>query len=307
VTGRAFTPVTSPTSTWLRDLATSFALAATARGPEFLELGVSFRPVPTGSLSLSMRAIRGGAPLFSIGFVTRRPEGYFQARAARGSSAGLFLSGDGGATWDPEFGLIPLPFQSLGRSGIRGRVFYDVDGDGVRGPEDPPVPDVDVMVRGDRVTTDAWGSFRTWEIRPYDVVRVAVDSLSIDPSWVPAPREVLVRPSPNVFNEVVLPLRRTREVVGSVELGGEAPRPLAGVAVEVRDAAGRLVATERTFSDGVYYFQRVPPGRYTIGVARASLEALGAPETPPLALDVVAGTSDPVEVPLLRVEPGGRP
>ncbi len=136
-------------------------------------------------------------------------------------------------------------------------------------------------------------------------MRVAVDSLSVDPSWVPAPREVLLRPSPNLFNEVSLPLRRTREVIGTVELGGDTPHPLAGVAVEIRDESGRLVATERTFSDGVYYFQRIPPGRYTVGVASASLEALGAPGTAPLRLEIAAGTDAPVEVPVLRVEPGG--
>jgi hypothetical protein len=307
LTARAFTPIASPTATYLRDLATAVGVAATSRGPEFLELGMTFRPVPTGSLSLSLRASRGAPALLSIGFVSRRPEGYFQARAARGSSAGLFLSGDGGVTWDRNTGVVPLPFQSLGRSGIRGRVFYDVDGNGADGAGDLPASDVDVLIRGDRVTTGPNGSYRAWEIRPYDVVRVAVDSLSVDPSWVPAPREVLLRPSPNLFNEVSLPLRRTREVTGSVQLGGAAPRPLAGVAVEVRDESGRLVAAERTFSDGVYYFQRVPPGRYTIGVAPASLEALGAPATPPLALEIAAGTDAPVEVPMLRVEPGGGP
>lgn len=306
-TARVFTPITSPTATRLRDLATSIGVAATSGGPEFLELGVSFRPVPTGSLSLSMRASRGGSALFSIGFVSRTPEGYFQARAAHGSSAGLFLSGDGGVTWNPETGVVPLPFQSLGRSGIRGHVFYDLDGDGVAGPQDPPAADVDVMVRGDRVTTDPWGTFRTWEIRPYDVVQIAVDSLSIDPSWVPAPRDVLLRPSPNLFNEVSLPLRRTREVLGSVQLAGESPRPLAGVAVEVRDPSGRLVATERTFSDGVYYFQRIPPGRYTVGVARASLQALGAPGPVVQPLEVPPWAGEPVELPALLVAPGGAP
>jgi hypothetical protein len=186
-------------------------------------------------------------------------------------------------------------------------VFYDVDGDGVEDADEPPAPEVDVTIRGDRVTTGPDGSYRAWEVRPYDVVQVSVDSLSIDPSWVPAPREVLLRPSPNVFNEVKLPLRRTREVIGSVELGGESPRPLAGVAVEVRDASGRLVATVRTFSDGVFYFQRVPPGSYTIGVARASLDALGAPAAAPVALEVAAGTDAPVEVGALSVRPGGGP
>ncbi len=307
LTTRVFTPLGSPYAGPFRDLATSLGIGASSRGGELLELGVSFRPVPTGSLSLDLRFNRGSPALLSIGFVSRRPQGYFQARAARGSSAGVFLQGDGGATWDPEAGVVPLPFQSLGRSGIRGQVYYDVDGDGRPSQGDLPAAGVQVMVRGDRVTTGEDGSYRAWEVRPYDVVRIAVDSLSIDPGWVPAPREVLIRPSPNVFNEVSLPLRRTREVMGRVELGGSEPRALAGVAVEVRDGAGRLVATERTFSDGVFYFQRIPPGRYTIGVARTSLNALGATVGRPVPLEVPAAGDAPVEVPVLRVRPGGGP
>lgn len=303
LTTRVFTPWSGP----FRDLATSVGVGASSRGGELLELGVSFRPVPTGSLSLDVRVNRGAPALLSIGFVSRRPQGYFQARAARGSSAGVFLQGDGGATWDPQTGVVPLPFQSLGRSGIRGRVFYDVDGDGRAGEGDLPAAGARVTVRGDRVTTDEHGDYRAWEVRPYDVVEVAVDSLSIDPGWVPAPREVLIRPSPNLFNEVSLPLRRTREVIGRVELGREEPRALAGVAVEVRDGGGRLVASERTFSDGVFYFQRIPPGRYTIEVARASLDALGATGTRPVPLVVPAAGDAPVEVPALRIRPAGGP
>jgi len=307
LTARAFTPLGSPYSGAFRDLAASAGAGASSRGGELLELGLSFRPVSTGSLSLDVRFERGGPALLSIGFVSRRPQGYFQARAARGSSTGVFLQGDGGVTWDPQTGVVPLPFQSLGRSGIRGQVFYDVDGDGRMSEGDLPAAGVRVSVRGDGIVTDEGGNYRAWEVRPYDVVEVAVDSLSIDPGWVPAPREVLIRPSPNLFNEVSLPLRRTREVLGRVELAGGEPRPLAGVAVEVRDGAGRMVATERTFSDGVFYFQRIPPGHYTLGVARASLDALGAGGSSPVPLQVPAAGDAPVEAPTLRVRPGGGP
>ena len=123
-----------------------------------------------------MRFRRGSSPLFSVGFVARRPEGFFQARAARGSGAGVFLSADGGVAWDQETGPVPLAFQSLGRSGVRGRVFYDVDGSGTWSEGDRPAAGVEVQVRGDRVTTSADGTYQAWEVRPYEVLRVAADS-----------------------------------------------------------------------------------------------------------------------------------
>ncbi len=301
-TGRVFTPLGGTMHPLLTDLSVSAGMGATGRGPELLEVGASFRPLPTGSVSLDLRFRRGSAPLLSVGFVARRPEGYFQARAARGSGAGIFASADGGVAWDRRTGAMPLPFQSLGRSGIQGQVFLDRDGDGARGPGEQPAAGVSVLVQGERVTTDPDGVYRTWEIQPDEVATVAVDSLSIDPSWVPAPRQVLLRPSPNVFNQVDLPLLQTREMSGRVQSGSPESRPLGGVRVEVVDAGGVVIATQRTFSDGVYYLQRVPPGRYTVRVAASSAEVLGT-LPPAVTVEVPGGSDAPIEVPPLVLEP----
>lgn len=302
-TARVFAPLDPRLHPRLTDLSVSAGLGATSRGAELLELGASFRPVHEGTVAVDLRFRRGSSPLLSLGFVLRRPQGYFQARTARGSGAGLFLSADGGVAWDRGEGVLPLPFQSLGRSGIQGRVFHDRNGNGVADEGETPAAGVDVLVQGERLTTGPDGGFRTWEVRPYEVASVTVDSLSIDPSWVPAPRQLLLRPSPNVFNGVVLPLHPTREVVGRVTLGGAEPRPLGGVRVEVVDASGTVVATQRTFSDGVFYLQRVPPGRYTVRVAEASAGALGG-AAPAVEVVVGAGSDAPVEVPPLVIQPG---
>lgn len=306
LTGRLFTPLGTLFHGVLADVAASAGVGATSRGPEILELGTSFRPITTGSVSVDLRFRRGSTPLLSVGFVARRPQGYVQARAARGSSSGLFLAADGGLAYDSGTGVVTLPFQSLGRSGIRGRVFHDLDGDGVAGPDEPPAAGIDVLVQGGRVTTDARGEYLTWEVQPYEVASVAVDSLSIDPSWVPAPRQVLMRPSPNLFNAVDLPLLRTREVVGRVEMAGEMSRPLGGVRIEVVDAGGTVVASARTFSDGVFYVQRVPPGSYTVRVAPSSAQALGLADVPTVSVTVTGGTDAEVDVPTLVIPSGGK-
>jgi hypothetical protein len=56
------------------------------------------------------------------------------------------------------------------------------------------------------------------------------------------------------------------------------PRPVGGARVEVVDAEERVVAEERTFSDGEFYIARVRPGRYVVRVP-ATAAAGGAAET----------------------------
>jgi hypothetical protein len=114
---------------------------------------------------------------------------------------------------------------------------------------------------------------------PYEGISVAIDSLSLDPEWAPVEREVLVRPSPNLFSDVAVGVHRTRELSGRVVAGlpPDALRPLGGARVEVVDGEGRLVAEERTFSDGEFYIARLRPGRYVVRV-RSTLAGLEAAE-----------------------------
>src|SRR5690606_9690845 len=138
-----------------------------------------------------------------------------------------------------------------------------------------PVSGVDVLGGGRRTPTDADGRFAAWEMTPYDGLIVAVDSLTLDPAWAPTVQEVRLRPSPNLFTEVTIGVHHARELAGSVLSADAGRRPLGGVRVELLDGEGRVVATERTFSDGVYYLPRVRPGRYLVRVS----PPMGGPQT----------------------------
>ncbi|MGE0158666.1 MAG: hypothetical protein AB7T31_04590 [Gemmatimonadales bacterium] len=250
----------------LQDISLNAALGARARGLELGEIGATVR-VRDAVVDARFRARRDQDAVFSIGMTLRSPIGFFQARGSRGSGTGAFFGADGGIAFDPSVGLVPLTYQSVGRAGVAGVAYYDLDGDGMRGPDEPPVTDVDVIVDGQRVRTDADGRFHAWESTPYEGVVVAIDSLSLDPEWAPVEREVLVRPSPNVFSDVTIGVHRTREISGMVSMGdAQNPRPVGGMRVEVVDGDGRVVAEERTFSDGEFYIARVRPGRYVVRV-----------------------------------------
>lgn len=82
-------------------------------------------------------------------------------------------------------------------------------------------------------------------------------------------------------HEVDLVLDTHSTLTGTVTADG---RPVAGLALELHDAAGRAVATTVTGADGTYRFERVTAGHYTL------TSATSHPRVTPIAAD--ATTAD---------------
>jgi hypothetical protein len=197
----------------------------------------------------------------------------------------------------------PLEYGGLGLSGVEGRVFRDLDGDGKFGAHDEPIADATVRVGGFVAHTDANGRYSMWNVLPYQAVTVQIDSLSLqDPSWVPALPGRALRPSPQQFTTVDFALVRTREIAG-VLLPGAKLATTAGVGLELHDVDGGALNTSRTFSDGAFYFGRVRPGHYRLAVAKTSASALGI--TTPPEIDVVVGADSDaiIELKPITLEP----
>ncbi len=261
----------------LQDASWSGAVGASRVGVELAELGASIRTASRAVVDARLRLRDGAPPMFTLGFSIRTDAGFMQVRGSQGGGPGVFVTADGGVAYDDHTGIMALPNQSVGQAGVSGQVFYDLDGDGRREPNEPPVTDATVVVDGQRRTTDAHGRFRAWDLTPYEGSTVALDSLSVDPEWAPSRRDVLLRPSPNLFTHVSLAVHRTRELLGSVVSADSVPRPLAGVQVEILDGCGTVVATTRTYSDGVFYVERLRPGRYTARVSSSGEPGSAAP------------------------------
>lgn len=284
-----------------RDVSISGAIGISRLGPDLFEASFSARPMTAATLSAGLRVRRDARPALILGFATRTGVGFAQLRASRASEGStLFMSADGGLARDPEVGTMLLPFESLGRAGLAGTVFDDLDGDGQLSPGEPPLPNALVNIGTARIATRSDGTFRTWLLEPYEALPVALDSLSIPFDRVPAHRVVLVRPSPNLFTRIDIPVLRTREIIGSIT--GTAPLPLGGIGVEILDLQDRIIATTRTFRDGEYYLPRVRPGTYRIRPAPASLAALGVAADPAfIEILVPAHGSDIIRAPAILI------
>ncbi|HEY0994500.1 MAG TPA: hypothetical protein VGD77_00785 [Gemmatimonadaceae bacterium] len=193
----------------------------------------------------------------------------------------------------------------INTAGVAGRVFFDDDTDGKFSSGDRPAMGVRVISDAGTTRTGEDGSYRLWGLLPYEPTRVVIDTLQgIDLAYAPATPEVRLRPTPNVYAPVDIPLVRTRELVGHVE--GWPEMPLGGIGLELRDVATGRVREVVTFNDGEFYVSRIPPGRYEWRIVPSALQALRAEVTSPIAPIVVDGsTAEVIELPsiiLARVQ-----
>ncbi len=170
--------------------------------------------------------------------------------------------------------------RSLGRSGIVGEVFVDGNANGIADPGESRVANVSVRVGPLTARTDAEGRFAVWDLMPFEPLVLEVDANSVrDPLWVPATPRLLVRPDPNTFTPIPVPLVQAGEVSGAVLLGDEGAA-LRGVQVELRNQDTDDVYTTSTFSDGTFYVMGVRPGRYVATLAERVQEILSLSARP---------------------------
>lgn len=284
----------------LRDLNLTARVDASAAGVQTASLGAAFRPHDRANVTLAAGWNgQTGQPELSLGIITRAPWAYVQANGfSQGGRRGAFLSASGGAAFGGG-GVEATPFEAMGRGGVTGRAFLDENGNGVMDPGEPPAPGVPVVVGGERATSDSTGRYRSWGLLPYAVLPVGVDTLNLAATDVaPAVPEVLLRPTPNTYSRVDLPLLRTREASGRVRWRGPAG-PLGGITVEIRREGAAEPRRAVTFSDGEFYLTRLPAGDYVLTIAASSLRALGASTDPPAVRFTVpaAGGGEAIAIP----------
>jgi len=284
----------------LRDLNLTTRVDWAADGLQEALVGATFRPRDAANVTLSAGWNgRTGEPELALGIITRTPAAYVQSNAfSEGARHGAFLSAGGGLAGGAG-GLEATPYEAMGRGGVAGRVFYDENANGVMDPGERPAAGVPIVVGGERALSDSTGDYRSWGLLPYAVLQVAVDTLNLAVTDVaPAVPEYLLRPTPNTYSRIDLPLLRTREASGRVQWRGT-PGALGGITVEIRREGDREPRRVVTFSDGEFYVTHLRAGEYTLTVAASSLRALGASTDPPSVRFTVPATggAEAVEIP----------
>jgi len=195
-----------------------------------------------------------------------------QSNTLAGTTGLVFVNGS--AVYDTERrGVWWTDGADLGRAGVTGTLYLDDNSNGVLDEGESGIPNANLEVGGRRTRTDAVGRFAVWDLLPFEAVDIAVDSLSLeDPRMIPGAALLRVRPLPNSFTTIDVPVVVGAEVSGWVVLEGEA---LAGIPVVFRELNTGTELLTITYSDGTFYRAGVPPGEYEVTLPDAVAEGLG--------------------------------
>ena len=187
----------------------------------------------------------------------------------------------GSLLWDRRDGRVTAAAgPSLERSGLAGRVFLDVNGNGRYDPGEPTLSHVRVLVGSTSATTDSSGVFRVWDIVPFEPIPVTVDSLTLEsPLLVPEYATASIVPGPNRFRTLDIPIVQAGVVEGQV-VRAEGRGGVGGITLLLTERKRGTQRTVTTFSDGAFYMLGVKPGDYELTVAPQVSAVLGVRAEP---------------------------
>ncbi len=192
-------------------------------------------------------------------------------------SATQFLQGS--VLWDRRTDRVDVaPGPSLERSGLSGRVFMDVNANGLRDVGEAGVANARVLVGSLSTRTDSTGAYHVWDLVPFEPVIVSLDSVSLDsPLLVPLFARTSIVPGPNRFRSLDIPVVEAGVIEGRVVRNGAG---VGGVTLILTDRRNGTRRTLVTFNDGAFYLMGVKPGDYELTVEEQVLDALAVDAEP---------------------------
>lgn len=149
------------------------------------------------------------------------------------------------------------------------RLFEDINGDGIYGPEDTPLPGARVVLNGGRKSglSDEEGYIDIAPAGGEGSTTITLDrkSMTSNPFLIPARKDgyiTILRAGTKPH--IDFPLTMSGTVDGTIR--DQNGRGMAGITVQLIDAQGKLAGENVTVFDGFYSFELVRPGRYVVQV-----------------------------------------
>jgi len=193
----------------------------------------------------------------------------------------------------PETGRFHVQRQRMSAGyGATARVFLDRNANGLYDDQDDPLPDVRLTgsTGSSEVTTDHYGRAFLGGLPAHRDRDITLDLGSIgDPYLLPVVPGLRSNGHPGGHVVLDFPVTFAGDVEGTVYGETLAGRiPIRGVALQLTDLSGRLIAETVSEFDGYYLFQEVPPGWYEVHVVPVSLTRKNLRRPAPVAVSIRA-------------------
>lgn len=149
---------------------------------------------------------------------------------------------------------------SFGAASVR--AFHDIDGDGMFGEKDVPLPDVDIAVFNNVARTDEEGLARLDRLGNGNRMNIQVDPTSLpDIMMAPIERGIEIIPRPGRFHITDFPIVALSEVEGTVAFEGDAGnRGVSGIKLRLVDDSGEVRGLARSGRGGYFFIEQIKPG-----------------------------------------------
>ena len=243
-------------------------------------------------LDASLGWLRGSGARVEVSFSTtaRGPRMGVRTLVDETSGSQAMLYSSGSIAVDPRTRVTRLSDAAdLERAGISGLVFQDNNANGRQDAGEPGLGGIPIRVGGWPAQTDAAGRFAAWGVFPSEPLQIEIDTLSFTNPQLVLPAPIIrVRPAPNAFGTITVPVTVGAEISGWVLIDGA---PLAGAPLILRNLDSGAEITTTTYQDGGFYRAAVPPGEWEITLPDPLLARLQA-SAPALSIFVPPGPGE---------------
>jgi len=195
---------------------------------------------------------------------------------------------------NPHTGEIASDWRPMAGSGaVAARVFIDDNQNGLFDEGEDPVEGAAFKLGGGSrhpARTDARGVVLLNRLPPREYVEIGLDTGTLEDAQLqPAIAGIRVLPRPGEAEKVDFPLVLTGEIDGIVyPTENGTPRAIGNAVVELVDAAGEVIDSTRSASDGFYVLPGVKPGTHHVRISPAQVQELGLTAGPDVRVTMPA-------------------
>ncbi len=203
--------------------------------------------------------------------------------------SGFRLGALGSLTYDQVSNeTIGFNRAQVGRGSALFKFFVDSNGNSEFDYGEEIINNGNVIMGTSVIQREDNGIIRARELDPYTIYTVDIDETTIrNPLLVPGIKRFSFVSDPNSVKNIEIPFYIAGEVDGKVlRKVGNTTTPVSGIKIYIKNIIDGKTETVSTYSDGVYYFFGLRPGKYVAYLDEDHLRILGVKNIKPIEFTI---------------------